>query len=861
MSAFVPSSGALAGIGLAVRLAVRELRGGLAGFRIFLACIALGVTAIAGVGTTSRALVDGLAHEGRTILGSDVSFSLIHREATAEERAFLDRTGSVGVVATMRGMARSQDVTANAAGGSALVEMKAVDASYPRLGELRLEPQLGVADLLARREGAFGAAADPALLARLNLKLGDRIDIGAATFELRAFVRQEPDRLAGGIGFGPRLLVSIDALRATGLVQPGSLVRWTYRVMLPDGSDAAAKTVAEEAEARFPQAGWEVRTRANASPQLERQIERFTQFLTFVGLTALMVGGVGVASAVKSYMDRKREVIATFKAVGASGSQVFAIYLAQVMLLGGLGVAIGLIVGALLPFAIAGLFGSIIPIPLAPALHVGVLGLAALYGLITALAFALWPLGRAHDVPVSALFRDMVAPERRWPRARYAALTLLAVAALAGLAILTSGDARLAAIYVGAAGAVFLLLRVVATAIMALARRAPRVRSTELRLALANIHRPGAVTPAVVLSLGLGLALLVTLAQIDSNLRQQLTASLPERAPSFFFVDIPNAETARFDGFVKELVPGGELTRVPMLRGRLVSLGGRPVETIEAPQNVAWVLTGDRGITYADSPPQGSRVVEGSWWPADYAGPPLVSMEKRIAEAFGLKIGDAIVVNVLGRNIQATLANLRTLDWESLGINFVLVFNPATFRAAPHTHLATLSLPNGGNAEAELAVLTKVAAAFPTVTTVRVKDALAAVNDLVGNLINGIRGASTLTLVAAVLVLAGALAAGHRHRVYDAVILKTLGATRGRLLKAYIIEYALLGLVAAVFGVLAGSVAGWAIVAYAMKLSFEWNAVGAVVSVVAALALTVVFGLAGTWRALGERPAPVLRHL
>ncbi|KAA5601176.1 ABC transporter permease [Blastochloris sulfoviridis] len=862
MSAFVPAAGggfqaSLQSLRLAFRLALRELRGGIKGFRIFLACIALGVTAIAGVGSVSKALTDGIAREGRTILGADVSFSLIHREASAAEQAFFAETGTADLVATMRGMARK--ATDSADGASTLVEMKAVGPTYPRLGALKLDPPLATADLLVRRDGAFGAAADPALLSRLGLKPGERLVVGAATFEVRALVVQEPDQLAGGIGFGPRLLIGEDGLRATGLVQPGSLVRWTYRLLLPQASDAAARAVAAAAAERFPQAGWEVRTRANASPQLERQIERFTQFLTFVGLTALIVGGVGVAGAVKSYMDKKREVIATFKTLGATGARVFAIYLAQVLLLGGLGVVIGLGVGAGLPFVVSGAFGALIPIPLAPALYPGVLGLAALYGLVTALAFALWPLGRAHDVPVSALFRDMVAPERRWPRRRYIALTGAAAAALAALAILTSGDPTLAAVYVGAAGAVFLLLRLVASGIMALARRLPPVRSTELRLALANIHRPGAVTPSVVLSLGLGLALLVTLAQIDSNLRRQFTASLPERAPSFFFVDIPNAEAGRFDAFVRGLAPDGTLTRVPMLRGRLVSLGGRPVETIEAPQNVAWVLSGDRGITYAETPPEGSRVVAGDWWPAGYAGPPLVSMEKRIADAFGLKVGDRIVVNVLGRNIEATLSNLRALEWDSLGINFVMVFSPSAFRGAPHTHLATLALPNGG--AGELAVLTRVAAEFPTVTTVRVKDALAAVNDLVGNLIAGIRGASTVTLIAAVLVLAGALAAGHRHRVYDAVILKTLGATRGRLLKAYGLEYAMLGAVTATFGVLAGSLAGWAIVSQAMRIAFVWDWAGALVSVAAALVLTVAFGLIGTWRALGERPAPVLRHL
>ena len=369
-----------------------------------------------------------------------------------------------------------------------------------------LDPPGPLADALAQRDGVFGALADPTLLARLELKPGARLTVGNANFEIRAALTSEPDKLAGGIGFGPRLLVSQDALRATGLLQPGSLVRWHYRLRLPnnDASDAAAKAVTAQARTQLPEAGWDIRSRSNASPQLERNVERFTQFLTIVGLTALLVGGVGVGNAVKSHLDRRRETIATMKALGASGRRIFAIYLTQVLLLALLGGAIGVAIGAVLPFVVSWTFGAIIPLPIVPAVHPAELVLALIYGMLTALVFALWPLGRAHDVPVAELFRDMVAPQPRRPRKRYVAFTAIAVVVLATLAVLLAYDRRVAIIYVATAAGVFLLLRVVASLLMLVARRAPRVSATGLRMAIANIHRPSALTPTIVLSLGLG---------------------------------------------------------------------------------------------------------------------------------------------------------------------------------------------------------------------------------------------------------------------------------------------------------------------------------------------------------------------
>jgi putative ABC transport system permease protein len=841
---------------LPLRLALRELRGGVRGFAVFIACIALGVTAIAGVGSFANSLVDGLAREGRTILGGDLSFTLIQREATARERAFLGAQGQVSTAATLRAMARTAD------GRSSLVELKAVDADYPLYGAVATDPAGSLPDHLARRGDAFGAVADAALLARLDLKPGARLTVGNAAIELHANLKSEPDKLAGGIGFGPRLMLSEDALRATGLLQPGSLVRWHYRVRLASGAGESAIAAVKDAAARqLPDAGWEIRTRTNASPQLERNVERFTQYLTLVGLTALLVGGVGVANSAKHYLDRKRDVIATMKALGASGTRVFAVYFAEVMALAAIGIAIGLVLGAALPFGLGYALRSVLPLPFAPALHPAELMLALAYGALTAAAFTLWPLGRAHDVPVSELFRDEIAPERRYPRARYMVATAVAVAALAALAVLAAYDRKVAAIFVTAAAVVFVALRLIAAALMALARALPRPRSTVLRLAIANIHRPGALTPTVVLSLGLGLALLVTVLEIDGNLRTQFMAALPEKAPSFYFLDIPPADAGRFDAFLRAQAPRASLERVPMLRGRIVTAGSSKAEELKPRQDAQWVLQGDRGITFAAEVPRGSRVVEGAWWGPDYSGPPLLSFEKKLADGLGLKLGDPVTVNVLGRNITATIANMRAVDWQSLGINFVMVFSPGAFAGAPATDIATVTYPGGGTAAEEIALIKATADAFPSVTAVRVKDALDAIGQIVTNLVLAIRGASGVTLMAAVLVLGGALAAGHRHRVYDAVVLKTLGATRRQLLAAYAIEYLLIGFATVLFGVVAGSLAAWRVVADIMSLRFAWQGAPAIVAALIALAITLVFGLIGTFAALGRKPAAVLRNL
>lgn len=841
---------------LALRFALREMRGGLAGFYIFLACIALGVAAIGGVNSVARSVSTGIASEGQSILGGDVSFALNQREATAEERAFIEKQGRMAESATMRSMARMPDGS-----DQSLVEVKAVDAAYPLYGTLKAAPAQSLADMTAIKGDVYGAAVSQDFLNRMGLTLGAKVLLGAQTFELRAVIESEPDLLSSGFNFAPRFLVSLDGLRASGLIQPGSLVDHIYKVALPNGApDAAIAEVRRQAAADFPDAGWNIRSRTNAAPALSANIERFSQFLTLVGLTALIVGGVGVANAVRAYLDGKRGVIATFKSLGAPARFAVLVYLVQIMVIGLIGIVLGLILAAIIPFAAALALANYLPVAGGGGFFPGALALAAVFGLITTLAFAIIPLGRARNIPATALFREQGFEQRGLPPLLYLGLAVLLIAALAGLALYVAYDRRIAAIFIVSAIAAFGVLRLVADGIRWLARRAPRVRSTALRLAVGNIHRPGALTPSVVLSLGLGLTLMVAIALIDGNLRRQVTENIPAQAPDFFFVDIQNRDIGDFTKLVSGIVPDGKLTSGPMLRGRIVAFNGTNVRDMTIPPEAAWVLRGDRGITFADNVPENSTLSEGEWWPADYSGEPLVSFAEREGKELGLKLGDTVTVNVLGRNITAKIASFRQVQWETLAMNFVMVFSPNTFAGAPATWLATLTIPDG---KKNLApdVLRQVTKTWPAVTTVSVTDALNVANDLIGQLATAIRAAASIALAASVLVLGGALAAGNRARVHDAVVLKTLGATRGTLIAAYIVEYMLLGLATALFALAAGSAAGWYVVVEIMKLKAQFLPDVALKTVVVALVLTVGFGLAGTWRVLGQKPAQVLRTI
>jgi putative ABC transport system permease protein len=833
-----------------LRIARRELRGGVKGFRIFLACLALGVAAIATVQSVSRGIQDGLREDGRIILGGDIAVRTLFEPGGERLEAWLAARGRTELSAELRAVARTADDTS-----SVLVELKAAGDAYPLYGRVELADGGALDAALASRDGRHGIVVDPIVADRLRLTPGDTVRVGDAEFAFRGVIRREPDRASGsGFALAPRAMIPLAALEETRLIQPGSIVNWVHRVALPDGADAAA--VRDELARDFPGNGWRVRDHGNAAPQVGEFIGRLALFLTLVGLTSLLVGGVGVGNAVRAYVDSRVRTIAILKCVGAEGAVVFRTYLALVMVLSLGGIAIGLAVGALLPALASELLADLLPIPTRIGIYPDALLFAAAFGVLVSLAFSLWPLGRSREVPAVALFRDAVQPASGRPRARYVVATAAAGLALAALAVLTADARVFAASFVGGAIAVLLAFRGAAWLVERGAARAGRPRDPGLRLAVANLHRPGNPTGAVVLSLGLGLTVLVAVALIEGNFSRAVTQSIPDRAPAFFFLDI---QRDQLDG-VREAAlsqPGAEgFTSVPSLRGRIVAVNGMDPEAALVDPSEAWLIRGDRGLTYSATLPAGSEVIAGEFWPQDYRGPPLLSIADDVQEAFGIGPGATITLNVLGRNITATVANVREVRWQSLSINFAIVVSPGVLDAAPHTWLATVEAPQAS----EDAIQRAVATGFPNVTVIRVRDALDAVEQVLSDIASAVRLIAAVTLFAGTLVLAGAVAAGHRRRVWDAVVLKVLGATRRDVLRAFLLEYGLLGAITAVIAGAVGTLTAWAVLVFVMNQ--EWTFLPSAVLTTAAIctAITLAFGFVGTWRALSQPAAPLLRN-
>jgi putative ABC transport system permease protein len=832
----------------AVRLARRELRGGMKGLGVFLGCLVLGVTAIAAIGSIAASVTAAIKDDARDLLGGDAEARLAYRQANPNERDFLEQSGSVSEVATMRGMARTEDGTKRS-----LIELKAVDAAYPLYGSIDLSPAQNLTPALSSSGGNYGAAVDPAILSRLGLAIGDRIKIGQALLQIRATIVREPDAATAGLIFGPRVLISARALGETGLIQPGALVTYRYRVRLRAGVDPVVW--AKTARAAFPEAGWQIRSFGETSPGLQRLIDRVGLFLSLVGLTALLVGGVGIGNAVGNFIAGKTSTIATLKCLGASNRLVFATYLTQVLTLALLGIIAALALGALAPVAVSPLLAGVLPVSIRFAIHPAPLALAALFGLLTTLAFSLWPLAGVGRVSAGALFRDIVDRARRRIPAGILGTTAALVLALAALAVFAAQERKVALWFVAGAIAAFALFRGTGAAILWVARRLRRPRRPVLRLALANLHRPQAPTAQIVLSLGIGLTVLVAIALVEANLSHEVEARMPADAPAYFFIDIQPDQLAGFAALV-QATPGARFDQVPMMRGRITRLNGVPVEDASVAPEAQWALRSDRGLTYAADLPRGSRLAAGTWWPSGYEGPPLVSFDEALARGMGLKVGDTLSVNLLGREITATIANLRSIDWERLGINFAMVFAPGTLENAPQTRLAAVYLPQNE----EEGLVRAVTERFPNISAIHVREALAAVDRIIGLIGNAVRLTALVTVGAGALVLGGAVAAGHRRRVYDAVVLKVLGGTRGMITRAFLIENGITGALAALVAGVLGTVAAYFLVTRLMKIDWIFLPVPLLSTVTLAALLTAALGFAGTWRALGAKPASYLRN-
>lgn len=835
---------------LALTLCRRELRGGLRGFGVFLGCLFLGVLAMTAVGSLARSLEEGLAADAKSILGGDLGVALTSREAGVEELRFLHAQGDLAQVYQTRTMARPALSTED--GTSVLVELKGVDHAYPLYGDVEIEGGEDVHAVLAPQNGVAGAVADRDLLTRLGLALGDEVFVGEARVAVRGVIRREPDRVAELFTLGPRLLVGVETFRDTGLTQPGSLFRVEYLLRLEQGD--AARTV-EAIRGAFPDAGWRVRDYEHAAPRVRRMLERLRVDLTLVGLGALLVGGLGIAGGVRGYLGDRLGHMAAMKCMGGSAAVLFSSYLCQVLFLGFLGACAGVLAGATTPWLAARFFADVLPVPARAGLYVLPLVQSALFGLVTTLAFSMPPLFRAVLVRPSIIFRGYLSEDmERTPRAAVVP-TVAAFVLLAGMVFWFANNAVLSAWFVGGACAAFVLFKGLARGIRWLAGHAPILPWPAWRVGVANIHRPGSPGVSLVFALGFGLTALVAVVMVNSSLSRALTAELAEEAPAFFFMDVRPDHVEAFRDLVAGVGGVERLDLRPMVRARIVRINDVPVENVTVDEDVEWAVRGDRGLSYSADLPSGSTLVRGQWWSREHDGQPEISLTADLARGFGVDVGDTLTVNVLGRNITGTITSLREVNWSSLAMQFAIVFSPGVLERAPQTWLGAAYGVEGASR-----LFAAVTGAFPEVAVITVREVLDSAARLMTRTARVFQAMAGVALLVGFLVLAGAFSADQHRRIYDSIIYKVCGATRRDILAVLLAEFSLAGVFTALGSLALGTVTAWGVVHGLLRMRFVPDLWIGVLTVVVGVAVSLLMGLLGTWRALGRKAAPYLRN-
>jgi len=837
------------------RLARRGLDWRFGGLRLLIVCLVLGAAALATIATLTGAIDHELTTRGAAMLGGDAEFSIAARPASATEFAAIARAGRISGGVRMQAMAQKAD------GSAVPVELKAVDAHWPLYGTFTLAAPGGV-----RRAGAptgMTAWIAPGLADRLGVAPGDHLRIGAADLVIGGVIADEPDRLGDGFALGPTVIIGTQALAASALIQPGTLARWKYRVALPAGT--APQTVIDRFKTAFPASGFEFRTRERASPGLDRFVSRLGQFLGLVALAALAIAGIGIGNGVTGFLDQRRGTIATLKILGATSADITRVFALQIGLASVIAVALGLLIALLGTPLIALALARVLPVAAGVVVDPAALALAAAQSLLIALAFATPPLLRAQAFGAMAMLRARVMP-LALPWRALALPVGAALLAIVALAVIPAQQPLLALGFLGGAAALFAVLALLGWALTRLAARLPRPGGTIARMALTNLHRPGAQTPALVVALGFALAAFVVLAGVETSLDGNIARRVPARAPDYFVLDVPRGDEAAFRAAVARIAPAAAVRTVPTMRGSILAYGPADHMTRVADLKVipddAWPLRGDRGLTYADSVPPGNVLTAGRWWPHDYHGPPLVSIDETLAKVLHLQLGDRLTISLLGVERSATIASYRRIDWDSFGFNYVLVFSPNAIADAPHNLAATIELPaSARTAPVRRAILGTLVRALPASSVIEVGPVLGEARALLAQVSAAVLAAASVAVLAGLAVLAGAIAAQRASRQYDSVILRVLGAGSGQLLLLVLAEYALLSAILAALALILGSAIAWAVVTQLFGFVWlpDWRVIAAVLAT--GVALVIALALGGSWTVLTTRPARILREL
>ena len=882
-----------------LKMAWRETRGAWRHFLYFFACIAIGVGALVGVSLFGTSVDRAVTKEARGLLGGDLEIRLTHPLSLAGQTVLYslgERDMVFTHVSELVAMAARLNHGSPVTQSTQIIELKAVEPTYPLYGAIRLDPAQSLETLLhpdERRCGGhscFGAVVQESLLIRMGLSVGDQLKIGQAMFLITGIVRTEPDRMANAFSLGPRVMIAQEGLQAAELIKPGSRVRERYLVKMPP--DMPVEPLLSELRGRLAADSARISSYHTAQPQLRQFLDQLSRYLGLIGLTALFIGGLGVGTSIHAFLRDKLRTIAILKAVGADSATVVLTYVVQAIFLGIVGSLAGILLGIALqrglPPLMAGLFASDL---------LGQLGVSselswssiwplvkgATLGLLSTLLFTLWPLLKVRDIHPGVIFRrdaeqtmvEYVSPPSRW-WVKWGLADRLNVgtagAIIFGLCVLSvwqAGSWSIGFLFLGALSLAITVLFICARIVVRGLARLPMPHILSIRYAVGNVVRPGGQAAGIMVAIGIGVMVIVTVSLVEQALLHQVQENRPTDAPTFFFIDIQPDQAKDFVSLVERETGRVRPELTPLVRSRLHAINGHIVTAEEGvgkddkrtegkeERGKQWYLTREYVLTFLEQLPKDNELIKGEWWkPGQVLSTPQVSVEEEAATHLGLAVGSIVEFDIQGATVSAEVSSIRKVEWGNFSTNFYMILSPGSLVGAPFTYVGTVRV----SPKEEVPLQQAVVASFPNVSAIHIGDVLDSFARVLDRLSLAIRAMALFCVLSGGVVMAAALASTRYRRLYESVILKTLGAPRSLIVRAFAIEYVLLGAVAGLIGLTLGTVLSWVVVRYVFDLSWSIHPQVLGIGLLLTMLLTLIVGFASTYRILGQRPLAVLRH-
>ncbi|HIL84829.1 MAG TPA: FtsX-like permease family protein, partial [Pseudomonadales bacterium] len=801
-------------------LVLAETRGAWRRMLFFILCIAVGVGAVMTVKSFSNLVSQTIQSQEKGLLSADLAI----KGSWEQNKEDLDIQKKVLPVETeflfikeLHGMVKFNSPSTGTKPASLITELKAVSLTgpqYPLYGEFKSKPEKPLANLLVND----GAVVEPSFLIKTGLKQGDSFSLGKAKLRINGVVLSEPDRITRAFSIGPRVFISRASLNESGLVQPGSRVKHRTLIRLPSSIELEKALVL--LERNLTDKSISIRTYRDMQSSLSSSIDRMGQYLGALGVIALLMGGIGVAMIVRTFMAQKLDTLAILSCLGASSRTLFKVYLLQSMLMGLAGSVFGVCIGFSLTFLLPQKMEGLINLKLEPVFYWIPALQSLLLGCATTLIFCLWPLIRAVKTRPLRLFRRNFEEEEQGTRRERWISTIILGLGLATMICWQAGSIKRGLIFLTALAISAGVFALASMLLLKLLKTLPPSGSMARRYGMSNLMRPNNQATSIITCLGMGIMLILTVRLVQMDMLAMLNKNTEMSPPNYFFIDIQHDQKQTFTQVLDRVAPEAERTITPLVRSRVHRIDDKLIENWEYKdkRREEWFINREFVLTYmAGPPPKDNEVIEGTWWNEERAKNAEVSLEQDAAKRLHAKIGSELVIDIQGVPVSATVTSIRKVNWRNMRTNFYMIYSPGALDGAPITYVATVHVSDRKELELQHAIVE----ALPNITALSTRDIVNTIESTVSKLITLVDFMSGFAIAAGLFILSGSIASTKYRRLRESAVLKILGAQRKVVTTILGIEYVTLGVIAAFVGIGLAQGLSWAVMKYMIKS--DWH--------------------------------------